>query len=283
MLEIRDRRLEFLCARSNLQFPTSNSPLTFHPIRLTFVAMRYLIFAMVLLVACAAESRTITIYAASNLQAAFTEIGAAFEKESGARVIFNFGATGQLAQQIAQGAPVDVFASADRATVDDLAARDLIARDSVANYARGQIVVYTRGDALSLNDLARSDIKRIAIANPERAPYGRAAREALHNANLLATIESKIIYAENIQQTQQYADTGAVDAAIIARSLAINAQGQWREIPQNLYAPIEQAIGVVAASKHQRDARAFIAFVLSDAGRAVLAKYGYTMPNNQSQ
>ena len=245
--------------------------------------MSYLIFAMVLLVACAAESRTITISAASNLQAAFTEIGAAFEKESGARVIFNFGATGQLAQQIAQGAPVDVFASADRATVDDLAARDLIARDSVANYARGQIVVYTRGDALSLNDLARSDIKRIAIANPERAPYGRAAREALHNANLLATIESKIIYAENIQQTQQYADTGAVDAAIIARSLAINAQGQWREIPQNLYAPIEQAIGVVAASKHKRDARAFIAFVLSDAGRAVLAKYGYTMPNNQSQ
>ncbi|MBI5653842.1 MAG: molybdate ABC transporter substrate-binding protein [Chloroflexi bacterium] len=260
-------------------------PLTFHSIRLTFSPMRSLVFALLLLVACAAESRTLTISAASNLQIAFTEIGAAFEKESGARVIFNYGATGQLAQQIAQGAPVDVFVAADRATLDDLIARGLIARETVANYARGQIVTYTRGDqpAPALAELARPEIKRIAIANPERAPYGKAARQALHNAGILAAVESKIIYAENIQQTQQYADTGAVDVAIIARSLTIHTRGRWSEIPQNLYAPIDQAIGVVASSKNQRDARAFVAFMLSDAGRAVLLKYGYAMPNHESQ
>jgi molybdate transport system substrate-binding protein len=245
--------------------------------------MRHTLLALLfVLAACAPEPRAITVSAASNLQGAFTELAAQFERQTGTRIVFNFGATARLAQQIAQGAPVDLFAAADRAAVDDLAARGWLIPETVRNYTRGQIVLYARADApapQSLNDLARADIKRIAIANPELAPYGRAAREALRNAGVLATIESKIIIAENIQQAQQYADTGNVDAAIIALALAVGSKGRWVIIPQELYTPIDQALGVVKSAKNERDARAFAAFVLSDAGRAVLAKYGYGLPD----
>ena len=238
------------------------------------------VIGLALLCACAVPPRSFTISAAANLQPAFSEIGAAFERQTGVRVIFNFGATGALAQQIAQGAPVDLFAAADRATIDDLVVRDWVLADSVQVYARGQIVLYTRGEFLpsSLDDLARPEIKRIAIANPERAPYGAAAREALKKANLWETLQSKIILAENIQQTQQYADTGNVEVAIVARSLVVNALGRWAPIPENLYQPIDQALGVVKRTKNESDARAFAKFVASPAARNVLEKYGYQFP-----
>lgn len=242
-----------------------------------------LVMFAVLLVACASEPRSLTVSAASNLQTAFTEIGTQFEKQTGTKIIFNFGATGSLAQQIAQGAPVDLFAAADRATVDDLAARGLVLTDTIQVYARGQIVLYTRGDSAlqlqSLADLARPEIKRVAIANPEHAPYGAAAQEALQDAGLWSAVQPKIIFAENIQQTQQYADTGNVDAAIVAYSLAVGSKGRWVPIPQGLYRPIDQALGVVKGAKNERDARAFSAFVVGRAGRAILEKYGYGFPD----
>jgi len=246
--------------------------------------MRWLIaLILILLAACAPTPRALTVSAAANLQPAFAEIGAQFERQTGTRVIFNFGATGQLAQQIAQGAPVDLFAAADRATIDDLAARGFIMPDTVQVYARGQIVLYARKDAAlpSLADLARPEIKRIAIANPAIAPYGVAARAALQNAGVWSTVQPKIVIAENIQQTQQYADTGNVDAAIIARSLALDAKGRWSPIPENLYQPIDQALGVVKGAPNERDARAFAAFVTSPSGRAVLSKYGYGLPDEK--
>ncbi|MDE3090674.1 MAG: molybdate ABC transporter substrate-binding protein [Chloroflexota bacterium] len=237
---------------------------------------------LLFLPACAQEPRALTVSAAANLEPAFTELGAQFEKQTGTKVTFNFGATVQLAQQIAQGAPVDLFAAADRVTIDDLAARGIVIPETVQVYARGQIVLYTHADGpalQSLSDLTRSDIKRVAIANPERAPYGLAARQALQSAGLWTAIQPKVIIAENIQQTQQYADTGNVDAAIIALSLALISKGRWAAIPQNLYAPIDQALGVVKGAPNERDARMFAAFVTGSAGRAVLAKYGYGIPN----
>ena len=244
---------------------------------------RLLIAGIVLLAACNAPPRALTVSAAANVQTAFVEIAAQFEKQTGTQVTFNFGATGSLAQQIAQGAPVDLFVSADRATVDELAARGFVISDTVQLYARGQIVLYTRGDSSlrvqSLTDLTNPAIKRIAIANPEIAPYGKAAQQALQRAGLWATLQPKIVIAENIQQTQQYADTGNVDAAIVAYSLAMGSKGHWAAIPDDLYAPIDQALGVVKGAKNERDARAFAAFVTGPAGRAVLAKYGYGLPN----
>jgi len=242
-----------------------------------------LAFSVFVFAACAPIPRTLTVSAAANLQPAFTEIGAQFERATGTRVIFNFGATIQLGQQIEQGAPVDLFAAADRATIDELAARGLLIPDTVKTYARGQLVLYSRTDNAvqlqSLPDLTKSDIKRVAIANPERAPYGAAARQALQNLGLWETLQPKIVFAENIQQTQQYADTGNVDAAIIAHSLAINSTGRWVLIPNDLHNPIDQALGVVKGAKNERAAREFAAFVMSAAGRTVLAKFGYAFPN----
>jgi len=243
-----------------------------------FSRMKF-VFVISWLAACASSPQSLTVSAASNLQPAFTELGTQFEKQSGTRVSFNFGATGSLAQQIAQGAPVDLFAAADRATVDDLAQRGFILSDSVRAYARGRIVIYTRPDSSlqiqSLADLANPRIQRITIANPSRAPYGSAAREALQNAGLWNILESKIILADNIQQTLQYADTGSVDAAIIALSLASGSKGKWTLIPSNLHKPIEQALGVVKGSPNERAARAFAAFVMSTEGQAVMKRYGY--------
>jgi molybdate transport system substrate-binding protein len=240
---------------------------------------------LIFLCACATAPRSITVSAAANLQPAFTEIGAAFEKQTGTHIVFNFGATGQLGQQIAQGAPVDLFAAADRATVDNLATRGFIISDTIQIYARGQIVLYTRADSTlqlqSTNDLTRPEIRRIAIANPETAPYGAAAREAMQNAGVWSAVQPKIVIAENIQQTQQFADTGNVDVAIIARSLTVGAQGKWTLIPDNLHKPIDQALGVVKGAKNESDARAFAQFVLSAAGRNILEKYGYAIPNEK--
>lgn len=246
------------------------------------IAKCIFVFELLALTACTSEPRTLTVSAAANLQSAFTEIGRQFEKETGTRVTFNFGSTGQLAQQIAQGAPVDLFAAADRSTVDDLVARGFVMPETLQTYARGQIVLYSRADdplpLQSLADLTRPEIKRVAIANPERAPYGRAAREALQNAELWVAVAPKLILAENIQQTQQYADNGNVDAAIVALALTVGSKGHWAPIPQELYKPIDQVLGVVKGSRNERAARAFAVFVTSPTGRAVMVKYGFGLP-----
>jgi len=249
--------------------------------------IRRLLFVLILFVlaACSSEPRALTVSAAADLQPAFAEIGAQFEHETGTRIHFNFGSTGQLAQQIAQGAPVDLFAAANRSYVDDLAARGFVFPDTVQLYARGRITLWTRADSplrlQSLADLAQPAAKRVAIANPEHAPYGIAAREALQNAGVWSPVEPKLILGENVSQAKQFAETGNVDAAIIALSLSIGSSGKWLLIPQELHAPIDQALGVVKGARNERDARAFAAFVASPAGRAVMTKYGFILPSEE--
>lgn len=250
--------------------------------------MRRLSLAILLLLcACAATPRALTVSAAADLQNAFTEIGGAFEKENGVRVAFNFGSTGQLAQQIAQGAPVDLFAAADRSYINDLATRGIIISDTVQLYARGRITLWTRDDSplriQSLTDLTRPEIKRVAIANPEHAPYGIAAREALQSTQVWDIIQPKLVFGENVAQTKQLAESGNVDVAIIALSLSVGAKGHWTLIPQELHQPLDQALGIVRSTKNERDARAFIEFVNSPAGRAVMSKYGFILPGEENQ
>lgn len=244
------------------------------------------------LAACNPEPRPatgsgLTVSAAADLQTAFTEIGAAFEKETGIRMTYNFGSTGQLAQQIAQGAPVDLFAAANRSYVNDLAVRGFILSDTVQLYARGRITLWTREDSplqlLSLADLMRPEVKRIAIANPEHAPYGVAAREALQSTGVWDAIQTKLIFGENVAQTQQFAESGNVDAAIISLSLSIGSKGRWVLIPQESYKPLDQALGVVRGAKNERGARSFIEFIYSPAGRAVMVKYGFVLPGEEKQ
>jgi molybdate transport system substrate-binding protein len=230
---------------------------------------------------------TLTVSAASSLTAAFTEIGKLFEAQTGDTVLFNFGASGSLAQQIEQGAPVDLFASANVGFVAELEQKGLVLPGTVQNYARGQIVLWTRSDSSvkleRIEDLAQPAIGKVAVANPDRAPYGLAAREALKAAGVWEAAQPKLVIAETIQQTHQYAETGNVDAAIGALSLSVPAAaggkpGRYVVVPQELYAPLDQALAVIKGTKNEAAARAFASLITGPQGREVLQKYGFTVP-----
>jgi molybdate transport system substrate-binding protein len=228
---------------------------------------------------------TLTISAAADLVYAFTELGEVFEQETGIPVVFNFGSTGQLAQQIEQGAPVDLFAAANVSFIDDLAQQGLVLPDTVALYGRGRITLWTRSDSAlrieRIEDLAQPAVQRIAIANPDHAPYGMAAREALQSAGLWEALQPRLILGENVRQTLQYAESGDVDAAIAALSLSLEVDGQWVLVPEALHAPIDQALAVVTDSRNQAAARAFASFINGPAGRPIMRRYGFVLPGEE--
>ena len=237
----------------------------------------------------AAAPATLTVSAASDLTYAFGEIGKQFEAETGHKVVFNFGSTGQLTQQIEQGAPVDVFAAANVSFVEDLERQGLILPDTKQMYARGRITLWTRADSplqiTSLADLTRPEVRRIAIANPDHAPYGVAARQAMQTAGIWEAVQPKLVLGDNVRQTLQYAETGNVDVAIVALSLSVPAaggtSGRWTVIPQELHPPIDQALAVIKGTKHEAAARAFATFVNGPQGRQIMRKYGLVLPGEE--
>jgi molybdate transport system substrate-binding protein len=218
--------------------------------------------------------------AASNLQRALESIARAFENTSGVKVVASYGASAVLAQQIENGGPFDIFLSADKAQVDRLAAKGLIDGHSTAVYARGVLVVWApkRDDIKNVDDLGRADVKRIAIANPELAPYGRAAIETLTSLHLWPALESKVVYGPNISVVAQFADSANADAAFTALSLVNDRLEKPIIVPEYLHQPIEQSLGIVKATPHAESAAAFRQFILGSGGQAILAKFGYHGP-----
>ena len=231
------------------------------------------------------QAGVVVVSAASDLTPAFQEVGKEFERQDGTRVIFNFGSTGQLAQQIEQGAPVDLFAAANVSFVDGLEKKGLIIPDTKALYAQGRITLWTRDDnphkLERVEDLAQPEFKKVAIANPEHAPYGLAAREALQTAGVWETVAQKLVYGENISQTLQYAESGNVDAAVVALSLSTQSRGRWVLIPAELHKPLNQALAVIKGAQHEQEARRFAAFVNSAEGRGVMRRYGFVLPGEE--
>jgi molybdate transport system substrate-binding protein len=231
------------------------------------------------------EPVTLTVSAASDLAYAFEEIGTLFEAETGTGVVFNFGSTGQLAQQIESGAPIDLFAAANMAFVDELEEQGLILPDTKALYARGRITLWTRVDNQKridrIEDLADPSIRRIAIANPDHAPYGIAAREALQSAGIWTDVQPKLVLGENVRQALQYAETGNVDVAIVALSLSVTSEGHWVPVPQKLHQPLDQALAVVTGAQHEQQARQFAGYINSAEGREIMRKYGFTLPGEE--
>ncbi len=221
------------------------------------------------------------VAAAADLVFAFREIAPVFERENQVKVTLTFGSTGQLAQQIQHGSPADLFFAANVASMDDLRAMGAILADSMETYAQGQIVLATqssRPPLSTLRDLTRDDVKRVAIANPAHAPYGMAAREALVSAGLWAQVQPKLVYGENIRQALQFLQTGNVDAAILARSVAQVPEIHFTRIDPGLYKPIIQAAAVMARSPHPDLARAFIRFVNGPQGRPIMKRFGFILP-----
>ena len=250
-----------------------------------------LVLALTLLTACRSSPPvkdvpvTLTVSAAADLTPAFEELGKLFTNDTGIKVTFNFGSTGQLTQQIEQGAPVDLLAAANASFVEDLEKQNLIVPDTKALYAVGRITLWTRSDSTlkleRVEDLAKPEVHRIAIANPEHAPYGEAAREALQSAGIWDRVSARLVFGENISQTLQYAETGNVDAAIVALSLSVNSNGRWVLISDQMHKPLKQAMAVIRSTRHEAEARSFAGFVNSPQGRTVMRKYGFVLPGEE--
>jgi len=231
------------------------------------------------------EKVSITVAAAADLGPAFQEMAKAFEQSTGVKAVMSLGSTGLLTRQIENGAPMDVFAAANTSYIDELEQKGLIIPDTKAMYARGQITMWTAADSKikidKIQDLVGPDVKRVAIANPEHAPYGMAAREAMQKAAIWDKVQPKVVYGENIQETLQFAQTGNVDVSIVALSLSTQSNGRWTVIPQDLYRPIDQSLAAIKSTKHEKEARQFAQFVNQPEGRKIMNKYGFTLPQEQ--
>jgi len=213
------------------------------------------------------------------------ELGRRFQEETGTRVVFHFSSSAALAQQIAEGAPLDVFASADRRFVEELARGGQVREDTRAVYALGRLALWARADApfplRGLQDLLDPRVRRVALPNPRLAPYGRAGQEALQRAGLWSALQPKLVLGGDARLTFQYAVTGNADVALVPLSLALSEPGKWAPVPEDLHAPIVHEMAVVAGTPREAQARAFVRFVLGPVGREVLARHGFALPEEE--
>lgn len=246
-----------------------------------------LLFLTLLLLAAPLRAEEIRIAAAADLRFAMDEVVSLFKKTHPADSIdVVYGSSGKFQAQIQNGAPFDLFFSADIALPKKLAEEGLTASEAQP-YAIGRIVLWHRNGsspASRLSDLARADIKHIAIANPKHAPYGQRAVEALQAAQVWGSVENKLVYGENIAQTAQFVQTGNADIGIIALALALtpefSASGRYSLIPAELHQPLEQGFVVLKRAENKALARAFAAFFANAETRNILHKYGFSLPSS---
>ncbi len=236
-----------------------------------------------------ASAEVPVIAAASDLQFAIEEIATAFTAETGARVRLSFGSTGNFARQIREGAPFQLFMAADESFIADLH-RDGFTRDAGTLYGLGRIVVITPpgspltpdGPLETLREaLAETRITRFAIANPDHAPYGMRAREALQTAGLWDAIQPALVLGENVSQAAQFALSGNAEGGIVALSLAlapqVAARGSHDLIPETMHAPLRQRMALLPGAGPV--AEAFHAHLQTPAARATLVRYGFALPD----
>jgi molybdate transport system substrate-binding protein len=230
------------------------------------------------------------VAAASDLQFAIEEIAAAFAAETGMQVRLSMGSTGNFARQIREGAPFEIFLAADEQFIFDLA-RDGFARDEGDLYAIGRIVVKVPpGSSLEADGtleslraaLAEGRITRFAIANPDHAPYGKRAREALQHAGLWEDIQPFLVLGENVSQAAQFALSGNAEGGIIALSLALAPQlrdlGTADLIPEDFHEPLRQRMALLKGAGPV--AEAFYAYMQAPAARAIMERYGFVLPED---
>lgn len=230
---------------------------------------------------------TVTVAAAADLIYAMDEITTDFQKATGCPVRVITGSSGNFLSQIENGAPFDVFFSADIEYPRKLEAEDLAAPGSTYPYAVGKIVLWVRKDSRldvtkGLAVLRDPSIRKVAIANPQHAPYGRAAEEALRNAGLYDAVKDRLVFGENISQAAQFVESGNADAGILALSLVLSPglkeKGRYARVPEDLYKPIQQGVVLVRASRNTQGARAFLDYIKSPATAALLERYGFVLP-----
>jgi molybdate transport system substrate-binding protein len=248
------------------------------------------VFAWLMLAALESEAKPcgiVTVAAASDLTYAMNEIAANFEKSTGCVVRLSFGSSGNFLTQIENGAPFDVFFSADITYPRKLESDGLAVPGSTYQYAVGKIVLWTRKDSRvdiggGLHALRDPAVQKIAIANPEHAPYGRAAEEALRKSGVYDAVKDRLVLGENISQAAEFVESGNAGAGILALSLALSpalyAEGRFNSIPANLYTPIQQGAVIMRAAANLEGAGQFLDYIKMKATVAVLERYGFALP-----
>lgn len=240
--------------------------------------------ALFLLCSSVAAAGDITVSAAASLGNAFKEAAQAFEAQHpGSKVLLNTAASGALLQQMAKGAPVDVFASADQETMDQAQAQGLVVAASRRDFARNTLLlVQPAGSQLvlrSLKDLTLPAVTRVAIGNPASVPVGRYAQDALEAAKLWPQVNAKAVNTLNVRQSLDYVARGEVDAGFVYATDAALVPGK---VTVAFSVPLQQSIryplATTTAAANPDDARRFVAFILSPAGQAILARYGFLKP-----
>jgi molybdate transport system substrate-binding protein len=229
----------------------------------------------------------ISIAAAADLTWCLEDLNNAFQKQHpDASLKTSTGSSGNFFTQISNGAPFDVFLSADMSYPKDLVKAGLADESSLTKYAVGQIVLWTAGDKLDVSkglEILRDPVAvgKLAIANPEHAPYGRAAKAALEHFDLWKAVEGRIVMGENISQTAQFVQSGNADAGIVALSLVLSPKmagvGKWVLIPPESYPPLEQAAVLTKAGSANPLANAYLEFLRSDEARKIFDHYGFKL------
>jgi len=234
------------------------------------------------------QAGELTVAAAADLNFAFKELVPTFEQQTGEHVKLTLGSSGNFFSQIQNGAPFDLFFSADIGYPKKLEEAGLVVPGSLYPYAVGRIVLWAGKDShldlsQGLEILREPTIKKIAIANPKHAPYGRAAVAAMEYFKVYDQVKDKLIFGENISQTAQFIESGACDAGIIALSLALapamKAAGQYWEIPAVAHPPLEQGAVILNQSKNPEAARQFLEFIKGSHGQEIMKRYGFMLPS----
>jgi molybdate transport system substrate-binding protein len=247
----------------------------------------YALLFLICLLPVAMNAQTLRVAAASDLQFVLPELATQYEKESGVKLEISYGSSGNFSAHIQNGAPFDVFFSADVSYAEALVKSGFAEPAAVHKYGVGKIVLWVPADSpiepakLGWDSLLQASVQKIAIANPEHAPYGRAARAALEKAGLLKRVESKLVFGENISQTAQFVQSGNAQIGFVALSLAVSpamSSGKRWEVPQDSYPRIIQAAVVLKNSPNKIASDKFIAFLRTETARATFLRFGFGQP-----
>lgn len=231
-----------------------------------------------------AHAGDLVVSAAASLTNAFKDVAQAYEKEhAGTKVILNFGASDVLLQQIVKGAPADVFASADQKAMDKAVEEKAVKPESRVDFAANQIVLIVPTDSkaniTALKDLTRDDVKRIAYGNPASVPVGRYTQGALQAAGLWDAVQAKSVLAQNVRQSLDYVSRGEVDAGFVfATDAAVMPDKVKVAVRVPSQTPVTYPIAVTARDTAAKEAKSFVAYVMSPAGQEILSRYGFQKP-----
>jgi molybdate transport system substrate-binding protein len=249
-----------------------------------------LLASFFLVLACSGVffGQAITVAAAADLSVALTELARDHEKQTGETVKLSFGSSGNLAHQIQNGAPFDLFLSADEDYPRQLVKAGLAESSSFYRYAVGKVVVWVPASSAldvehrGINILLDPAVKKLAIANPQHAPYGRAAEAALRHYGIYAEVADRLVLADNVSQAAQFVESGSAQAGLVALSHAMapamRGKGRYWEISQDAYPPLHQAAVILSHSAHKKQAERFLQFLKTPEAAAIFERYGFSTP-----